>query len=194
MKPWQKNLPHLLTMSRMVFAIPIALIMNHDELWVRLVAAFLFAVASMTDYWDGYYARKWNLISDWGKIMDPIADKILVTTILVMFIPAGKIETWIVIILVARDLLIGGVRSVAAAEQMIISANPGGKWKTALQMIAIPAVMIGDQFLGVPFQTLGQYMLWVSTLLSLYSGAQYAWAYERARGRFGKTSKRSNPG
>lgn len=190
MKPWQKNLPHLLTMSRMVFAIPIALIMNHPELWVRVVAAALFALASLTDYWDGYFARKWNLISDWGKIMDPIADKILVTTILVMFLPAEKINVWIVIILVARDLLIGGIRSVAASEQMIIAANPGGKWKTALQMGAIPAVMIGDHFLRIPFQTVGGWMLWLSTLLSLYSGAQYAWAYERARGRFGKSSSR----
>lgn len=192
MKPWQKNLPHLLTMSRMLFAVPIALIMNHPDLWVRLAAAVLFIIASATDYWDGYFARKWNLMSDWGKIMDPIADKILVTTILVMFIPAGKIETWIVIILVARDLLIGGVRSVAAAEQMIIAANPGGKWKTALQMIAIPAVMVGDDFLGIPFQQLGNIMLWFSTVLSLWSGAQYAWAYEKARGRFGKPANRAS--
>jgi len=188
MKPWQKNLPHMLTMSRMLFAIPIALIMNHPDLWVRLLAAVLFIIASATDYGDGYFARKWNLISDWGKVMDPIADKILVTTILVMFIPAGKIETWIVIILVARDLLIGGIRSIAAAGQMIIAANPGGKWKTALQMIAIPAVMVGDEFLGIPFQTLGTVMLWVSTLLSLWSGAQYIWAYEKAKGHLGETS------
>lgn len=188
MKAWQKNLPHALTMSRMAFAVPIALIMNHPEIGVRIAAAILFLIASLTDYGDGYFARKWNLISDWGKIMDPIADKILVTTILVMFIPAGKIETWIVIILVARDLLIGGVRSVAAAQQMIIAANPGGKWKTALQMGAIPAVMVGDQFLGIPFQTVGVWMLWISTLLSLYSGAQYVWAYETAKVRSGKTS------
>lgn len=188
MKPWQKNLPHALTLSRMVFAVPIALIMNHEDLWVRLVAAVLFVVASATDYWDGYYARKWNLISDWGKVMDPIADKILVTTILVMFISVGKIETWVVIILVARDLLIGGVRSVAAAGQMIIAANPGGKWKTALQMIAIPAVIVGDQFLGIPFQSIGNVMLWLSLALSLWSGAQYMWAYEKARGHLGKTS------
>lgn len=171
----------------MLFAIPIALCMNNSDLNVRLLAALLFIVASATDYADGYYARKWNLISNWGKIMDPIADKILVTTILVMFLPAGKIATWMVIILVCRDLIIGGVRSVAAAEQMIIAANPGGKWKTALQMIAIPAVIVGDQFFGIPFQSIGNAMLWVSTLLSLTSGAQYVWAYEKAKGRFGKS-------
>lgn len=188
MTAWQKNLPHLLTMSRMVLAIPIALIMNNPDLGIRILAAVLFVIASATDYGDGYFARKWNLISDWGKIMDPIADKILVTSTLVMFVPSGKIHVWIVIILVARDLLIGGVRSVAAAEQMIIAANPGGKWKTALQMVAIPAVIVGDDFLGIPFQSIGHAMLWVSTVLSLYSGAQYAWEYEKARGRFGKTS------
>jgi len=179
-----------MTLSRMLLAIPIALLMNHSELWVRLIAALLFMLASFTDYLDGYFARKWNLISDWGKIMDPIADKILVTTILMMFLPVGKIATWIVIVLVARDLLIGGVRSIAASEQMIIAANPGGKWKTALQMIAIPAVMVGDQFLGIPFQSIGHIMLIASTALSLSSGAQYVRGYEKAKDQRGKLSNR----
>lgn len=181
MAPWQKHLPMAFTVSRMFLVGPIALLMNSPRSELRIAAAVLFILASMTDYWDGYYARKWNAMTNWGKFMDPIADKILVTAVLLMFIPAGKIEPWMVIILVSRDLLIGGIRQVAAADQIIIDASPGGKWKTALQMGAIPAVMIGDEMMQFPFQMIGNAILWVSTVLSLASGAQYFWAYEKAR-------------
>jgi CDP-diacylglycerol---glycerol-3-phosphate 3-phosphatidyltransferase len=164
-----------------VFAVPIAFLMNMPAIEIRLFAAALFIIASLTDYWDGYFARKWNAMSNWGKFMDPIADKILVTTILVMFLPAGKIETWMVIILVCRDLLIGGLRSIAAADQMVIAAAAGGKWKTALQMIAIPTVMIGGDSLGIPWNLLGNSLLWLATVLSIVSGVQYFWVYEKAR-------------
>lgn len=169
------------TVSRMFLVTPIALLMNHPDLSIRVLAAVLFVLASMTDYWDGYFARKWNAMSNWGKFMDPIADKILVTSVLLMFIPASKIEPWMVIILVSRDLLIGGIRQVAAADQIIIDASPGGKWKTALQMGAIPAVIIGDGLWNLPLHWVGTAFLWISTILSVVSGAQYFWAYEKAR-------------
>lgn len=172
----------------MVLALPIALLMNHPSLGTRLCAAVLFMLASLTDYYDGYFARKWNVMSNWGKFMDPIADKVLVTTILVMFLPPGKIEPWMVIILVCRDLLIGGLRSIAAADQMVIAAGAGGKWKTALQMVAIPSVMVGDGLWDIPFHQIGNAMLWVSTVLSLTSAVQYFWAYEKARLIRGKPS------
>lgn len=190
MPKWQKNLPMYLTLSRMVIAIPIVVYMNSSDLWTRTLMAVVFILASVTDYYDGYFARKWNVMSNWGKFMDPIADKILVTAILVSFIQAGKIETWMVIILVSRDLVIGGLRSIAAADGLVIAAGQGGKWKTALQMIAIPAVMIGDggEYINIPFMTIGNLMLWVSTVLSLTSAAQYFWLYEKARLTRGKPS------
>lgn len=181
MAAWQKNLPMMFTVSRIFLVPPIVLLMNSPHLSLRISAALLFVLASMTDYWDGYYARKWNAMTNWGKFMDPIADKILVTAVLLMFLPVHKIEPWIVILLVSRDLLIGGIRQVAAADQIIIDASPGGKWKTALQMGAIPAVIIGDGFEGVPLYNLGTVFLWISTLLSLASGAQYFWGYEKAK-------------
>lgn len=181
MTTWQKNLPMMFTVSRMFLVAPIVILMNSHHLNVRIAAALLFIFASMTDYWDGYFARKWNAMTNWGKFMDPIADKILVTAVLLMFLPAAKIEPWIVILLVSRDLLIGGIRQVAAADQIIIDASPGGKWKTALQMGAIPAVIIGDGFEEIPLHNIGTVFLWISTLLSLVSGAQYFWGYEKAK-------------
>ena len=113
--------------------------------------------------------------------MDPIADKILVTSILVMLIPTQKIDPLMVIVILARDTFIGGIRSVAAADGIVIDAKPTGKWKTALQMIAIPAVMIDQFYLDIPFDKIGYWVLWISVVLSVTSGLQYFWAYQKAK-------------
>lgn len=151
-----------------------------DSLPSRIFAALLFIVASITDYFDGHYARKYNAVSNMGKFMDPIADKILVTSILVALVPTGRIDPWMVIIILARDTLIGGLRSVAAADQIIIAAKPAGKWKTALQMVAIPAMIIGVDFVGFPLVKIGFWVLWISVILSITSGLEYGWGYWKA--------------
>lgn len=145
------------------------------------MAAALFIVASISDYYDGYFARKYNSVSNMGKFMDPIADKILVTSILVMLIPTERIDPIMVVVILARDTFIGGIRSVAAADGVVIDAKPTGKWKTALQMIAIPAVIIGDIWLGVNFEKIGYGVLWISVVLSVTSGIQYYLGYLKSR-------------
>lgn len=155
----------------------IVLCMVPKTLSFNVAAAVLFILSSITDYYDGYFARKYQAISNMGKFMDPIADKILITSILVMLIPGGRIDPWMVIVILARDTFIGGIRSVAAADGIIIDAKPTGKWKTALQMVAIPAVMIDETFLGIPFQQIGYWVLWVSVVLSVTSGIQYYFGY-----------------
>lgn len=155
--------------------------MMGNELSGNLIAAILFMLASISDYYDGYFARKFNAVSNMGKFMDPIADKVLVTSILVMLVPTGRVEPWMAIIILARDNLIGGLRSVAAAENIIIDAKPAGKWKTALQMVAIPAVMIDQRYMGIPFEKIGYWVLWGSTILSITSGFQYYFAYLKAK-------------
>ena len=145
------------------------------------IAAVLFLITSASDYFDGYFARRFNAVSNMGKFMDPIADKILVTSILVMLIPTQKIDPLMVIVILARDTFIGGIRSVAAADGIVIDAKPTGKWKTALQMIAIPAVMIDQFYLDIPFDKIGYWVLWISVVLSVTSGLQYFWAYQKAK-------------
>lgn len=152
-----------------------------NQLPGNLIAAALFLLASISDYYDGYFARKFNAVSNMGKFMDPIADKVLVTSILVMLIPTDRIEPWMAIIILARDNLIGGLRSVAAAENIIIDAKPAGKWKTALQMVAIPAVIIDQEYLGIPFAKIGYWVLWSSTILSVTSGFEYYRGYLKAK-------------
>jgi CDP-diacylglycerol--glycerol-3-phosphate 3-phosphatidyltransferase len=181
MKDWKKSLPMWITMSRILVVPLIVALMFPQSLGCNIAAALLFMLASITDYWDGYFARKFNAVSSMGKFMDPIADKILVTSILVMLVASGRIDPIMVIIILARDNFIGGLRSVAAADQIIIAAKPVGKWKTALQMVAIPAVIIDQPWIGIPFEKVGYWVLWVSVILAVTSGVEYYLGYLKAR-------------
>lgn len=178
---WQKNLPTRITMSR-VCAVPLIVgAMWPNTLQWNIVAALCFMLASVTDYFDGYYARKYHAVSNFGKFMDPIADKILVTSVLTMLLAMGKIDAWMVIIILARDNFIGGIRSVAAADQVVIDAKPAGKWKTAMQMVAIPIVIVSH---GIPdlvqLDKVGYGVLWISVILSITSGIEYYVGYMRS--------------
>ena len=171
----------LLTWSRMaVCPLFVVFLSMQGAVWGWLAAA-LFVVASVTDWFDGYLARKYDAISNMGKFMDPIADKILVATVLIMLIPHQRVDTVLVILLLARDIFIGGIRSVAAADRVIIDAKAAGKWKTGLQMVAIPALLIHDPGLGLPLYEIGRVLLWVSVVLSIFSGAQYTNLYFQSR-------------
>lgn len=189
MKNWQKQLPMAITTSRILMVPFILALMAMDTSVARITGAVLFIVASFSDWADGHYARKFNAVSTMGKFMDPIADKILVTGVLVALIPSGRIDPWMVIIVLSRDTLVGGLRSVAAADQIIIAAKSAGKWKTALQMIAIPLLMLGEDLGGLPTLKVGFWTLWFTVLLSVISGADYLKAYLRAKNRTQQASR-----
>lgn len=176
-----------LTMSRIFLTVPAVVALHFNSPWGNALAALIFIVASLTDYWDGHLARKFNAVSNMGKFMDPIADKILVSGILTMLIVPGKVDPYLVILLVVRDTYISGIRAVAAADGVVIMAKAAGKWKTALQMGAIPAVILGDlSFLPGPrggLGSLGYGLLWVSAILSITSGIEYYRAYQEGRQR-----------
>jgi CDP-diacylglycerol--glycerol-3-phosphate 3-phosphatidyltransferase len=172
--------PMIATYSRIAFA-PFMFIVLIDWKWSGIVAAVLFALASITDWLDGYLARRLNATSNMGKLMDPIADKILVTIALIILLDMQRIDPFMVVLLLCRDTYIGGLRSVAATNQVIIDAKPFGKWKTALQMTAIPCIFIFDPIFNLPIYDIGYGLLWVSVLLSVLSAFQYAWEYYSKR-------------
>lgn len=178
---FQKKLPMLHTVGRIAAVPLIVALMWPDRLYWNIAAAILFILASTTDYFDGYYARKYNAVSNFGKFMDPIADKILVTSILVMLLSIDKIDAWMVIIILARDNFIGGIRSVAAADQIIIAAKPAGKWKTAMQMVAIPLIIIGPIDFLPYIEDIAYGVLWISVILSITSGIEYYYGYLKNR-------------
>lgn len=178
---FQVNLPVYLTMSRIVIVPLIVLAMIPNMAIWNGVAAVLFIFASITDYFDGYFARKYGTVSNYGKFMDPIADKILVTSLLVMLLFRDRIDPYAVMILVARDNFISGIRSIAAADQVIIDAKPAGKWKAALQMCAIPALILGSvEWLPYLYE-FAYGLTWVSVVLSITSAIEYYRAYLSGR-------------
>ncbi len=148
-------------------------LLYEDSVLYGYIAAGLFVLASITDYLDGYFARKYKVESKLGKFLDPISDKLLVSAVLVMLVHLDRINPILVVALLSRDTLINGLRAVAASDNIVIAAGSLGKWKTAVQMIAIPAILIHQPVLGIPFYPIGNIGLWLSLVLSLVSGVQY---------------------
>ncbi len=176
------NLPNLLTMGRIV-AIPFFVWLLESPTPVRgFWAGIVFTTAALTDMLDGYLARKLGVVSVLGKFLDPLADKLIVMAALVWMVPMGRIPAWAVVVLLARELSVMGLRSVAASEGVVISAGQEGKTKTALQMIGIVALLLGYPYhmtyagldLGVVDMVhIGQALVYLSLLFSIASAAQY---------------------
>ncbi len=169
------NLPNKLTIAR-VIAVPffIAAYMTG----YNLVAFILFVAASLTDMLDGKIARKYNLVTNFGKIMDPLADKILVYSAFCLMVDDGTMPGWMLIVILAREFTIAGMRTVAASEGTVIAAGMSGKLKTVLQMIAVPLLLLaaamGDMGQLQDYCALaGQIFLWASLIMTVYSGAEY---------------------
>jgi CDP-diacylglycerol---glycerol-3-phosphate 3-phosphatidyltransferase len=138
-----------------------------------LVATAIFVVASATDWLDGYYARKLDLVTSFGKFLDPLADKLLVTAALIGLVEAQLVPAWIAIVIISREFAVTGIRLVAAAEGDVIAASKLGKWKTLTQIIAIIASLLHNipfSALSFPFASI---MLWIAALLTIWSGIEY---------------------
>ena len=164
----------------MAFApLVVGLLFIKEPFW-DLTAAILFGVASITDYFDGYIARVQKSVTVYGKLMDPLADKFLVVSCLVMLQHLGRIHPIVVMVLICRELAITALRALASAEGVIISASGSGKWKTATQMLAIPLIMIDRTVVGVSLFKVGQALLYISLFISLWSAVDYMIDFFRA--------------
>lgn len=177
---WKKELPMYATYSRVLIAPLLLLLPAIGIEYANFIGAFLFILGSITDWLDGYWARKYSAESAMGKFMDPIADKILVMAALLTFLTQDFLGSTMVFLLLSRDIFIGGIRSVAATNNIIISAKPFGKWKTGFQMVGIPMIYINTLWI-IPFAQIGIWLLWVSVVLSIASGVEYTWGYYTAR-------------
>ena len=175
------NLPNKLTLFR-IFLIPVfILVMLFIIPSKYLIACVIFIVASITDAMDGHIARKHNLITDFGKFMDPLADKLLVISALICMIEVDLVSSWMVIIIVARELTVSILRAIAAADGKVIAASGGGKLKTISQMIAIPLLLLGAQFGSSILLSIGNITILIATLLTLYSGWEYLYKNKNLR-------------
>jgi CDP-diacylglycerol---glycerol-3-phosphate 3-phosphatidyltransferase len=179
------NLPNKITISR-IFLIPIFLfIMLVPFSWgdvsllgttlpvTHLVGALIFILASTTDWIDGHYARKYNLVTDLGKFLDPLADKLLVSAALIVLVELGYAPSWIVIIIISREFAVTGLRLILAGGGEVVAANQLGKIKTWTQIIAISALLLHNiifEMISIPFADIA---LWVSLFFTIWSGWDY---------------------
>ncbi|MFE8695111.1 CDP-diacylglycerol--glycerol-3-phosphate 3-phosphatidyltransferase [Cytobacillus sp. FJAT-53684] len=179
------NLPNKITVSR-IFLIPIFLIImlvpfSWGELSflgatlpvTHLVGALIFILASATDWIDGYYARKYNLVTNLGKFLDPLADKLLVSAALIVLVELGFAPSWIVIIIISREFAVTGLRLILAGGGEVVAANQLGKIKTWTQIVAISALLLHNiifEIISVPFADIA---LWVALFFTIWSGWDY---------------------
>lgn len=169
----QMNTPNKLTLLRVIM-IPFFVVFMLADLgsWSKWAALIVFVVASMTDWLDGYLARRDHLVTDFGKFMDPLADKLLVCSALICLIDMNRIPSWIVIVIIGREFIISGFRLIASDNGVVIAANYWGKSKTVCQMIMI-ILLIAD--LGKGFFYLEQILIYASLLLTVISLVTYLW-------------------
>ncbi|MGQ9921329.1 MAG: CDP-diacylglycerol--glycerol-3-phosphate 3-phosphatidyltransferase, partial [Desulfobacca sp.] len=154
------NLPNALTVLRIV-AIPVLIVlMTFPGRLASFLAAVTFLAASMTDLLDGFLARRQRLVTRAGKFMDPLADKLLVSAALIMLIPQGRVEAWLVFIIIGREIAVTGLRAIAAAEGLVIAADRWGKLKTILQMSALFALILHYPYGGIAFQEIGTILIY----------------------------------
>ncbi len=168
------NLPNILTYLRMAI-IPVIIFVLMVPVSTKSfnIAFLLFVLASITDYLDGILARSWNLVTSIGKLLDPLADKLLTSAVLIMLIPVDRVPAWLVFLIIGREITITGLRSIAASQGLIIKASRMGKNKMISQTIAISLLLLTIPHLQSLLHNLGLFFLWVSVVLSYWSATEY---------------------
>lgn len=185
-KGWVYFLPNLLTLLRIFLCVLLLVVMLHreffyeilqsffwtqiDKIWVNYLACAIFCMAGLTDFLDGFIARRYEVVSTFGEVFDPLADKLLILSAFLGLLVWGSVNVWAVFIILGREFFITGLRVVAVSKGLNIAASIWGKYKTGTQIFAIILLLID-------FNTLGMLVLWLAVIITLYSGYEYAKAY-----------------
>ena len=171
------NIPNLLSISR-ILSVPVFIVLMLEPSPIRaLIAGIVFSLASATDWLDGDLARRLGQVTKMGKLLDPIADKILVTSALIMLVDIGKIASWIAIVIIGREFAVTGLRAIASSEGIVIPAETIGKYKTGAQITAVLTLVLDYHMETGWMSDLGQVALWVAMILAVYSAVQYFMSY-----------------
>lgn len=187
------NLPNILTLAR-IAAVPVVLVLLlSDSRSSGVWAAAIFGIAAATDFVDGWLARKWGVVTILGKFLDPLADKLIVMVALIMLIPLDRVPAWAVFLILAREMVVTGLRSIASSEGIVIDASELGKYKTIYQMVAIPGLMLHYDFnwffglewgiFQVNMHNFGIFFFYIAFALTLYSGYDYLQKFFRVFAR-----------
>lgn len=179
------NLANRITLAR-IFLVPIIMffllvklnlpeikIIHFEITYNQIIAALIFIIAASTDGLDGYIARKKKLVTNLGKLLDPLADKLLVAAVLISLVEMDKLDAWIAIVIISREFAVTGLRQVALLDGKVMAASTWGKWKTGVQITAIIALLLNNfpfAFINFPFDIIAT---WVAAIITIYSGIDY---------------------
>jgi len=178
------NIANQVTLSRIALSFICMWLIVKDNLVAMIISFIIFIIAALTDYWDGYLARKYNLISDWGKLWDPIADKVLILGVFLAFLALGVVNMWVVIVIMFREFAITGMRFICLKKGVVVEAKMVGKHKTVSQIAGIILIFLAliiiksipESFIA---ELLSDYIipfaLWYIIIITIYSGAVYVW-------------------
>jgi CDP-diacylglycerol--glycerol-3-phosphate 3-phosphatidyltransferase len=181
------NLPNALTLSR-IFLTPLLVVILLTKIdGKEIYGVLIFVIAALTDYFDGYIARKRNQVTTIGKLLDPIADKLLISSAFISLVELNLAPAWMVVIIVGREFAVSGIRSIAASQGYLMSANFLGKMKTVCQVFTIVVLIVADTYIE-PWHRFGRFLLWVTVAISLISAVNYL----RIFLRIGSSSALSN--
>lgn len=173
------NLANKITLLRILIT-PIVVVLLHYEGKVTCILATLaFAIAAMTDWVDGYIARRENMVTSMGKFLDPLADKVMICSVLIMFVRLDWAPAWVVMVIVCRELIVTGLRAMATDAGIVLAADRFGKVKTVLQIMAIAPLMIHYPFFGLDLVPIGTALLYAALVMAVFSGANYCWYFYR---------------
>jgi CDP-diacylglycerol---glycerol-3-phosphate 3-phosphatidyltransferase len=171
------NIPNLLTGFR-IFSIPLVVFfLTSAGPLPSFLAALTFTIAAITDLLDGYFARLHKRETAVGKLLDPMADKLLILSGMIMLIPLERIPAWMAVVIIGREVAITGLRGIASAEGVVIAASRWGKGKMIFQSSALTGLMLHYQYLGINFHILGMILLWIALAVTLWSGIDYFWKF-----------------
>ena len=156
------------------------LLLQEQTTAMSLIAWLIFSLAAGSDWIDGYFARKYKAITVLGQLMDPLADKVLVTTALVMLIPTGKMPAWVALIILCREIVVTGLRGVASSAGIVVDASSLGKWKSTIQYIGLGTLIFPLGVLPIPFlHQIGLAIVYVALVLTIWSGIDYFYKLRR---------------
>lgn len=173
------NLPNSLTLARIATIPIIVVLLYFPSRLACLLAMLVFILASLTDLVDGFVARRWNIVTTVGKFLDPLADKLLIGAVLIMLVHLGWVEAWITIIIVSRELIVTGLRAIAADYGMIIAADSFGKLKTIMQIVALCPLTLHYSWFGIDPRPIGMACLYAALLLTVFSGGKYLYNFSQ---------------
>ncbi len=169
--------PNVLTMFRVAATPLVVVLLLAPNRFTTFLAALVFSAAAITDYFDGFFARSQGKVTNLGKVMDPVADKLLVSSTFIMLTSLGWIPAWLVCIIIGRELAVTGLRNIVAQNKMDVSASNLGKYKTGFQIAAIIPLLLHYSYMGIDFHAIGMFFLWGAAVFTVWSGVDYFFRY-----------------